>query len=151
MFNLPLDNYAVNEKYTPFGFGAPPTISIVSPENRTYPVNNVSLTFTVSESTSWVGYSLDGQKNVTIVGNTTLTGLSDSSHSLTVYAKDNAGNTGTSETIYFIIRTHLPGIPPEPFPTWIAIAIVIIAIGVALLVYFVKYKKTTGETNEHRW
>ena len=139
MFNLPLDNYAVNEQYTPFGFGTvPPTISIVSPENKTYTANNVSLTFTVSEPTSWIGYSLDGQANVTITGNTTLTGLSDGSHNLIVYAKDTAGNTGASETIRFNIKT---------FPTtWIVAAIVIIVIVVAaLLVYFAKVKKTTGK------
>jgi len=63
---------AVNEQYTPFGYGTvppdttPPTISIVSPENKTYSVNNVSLAFVVDDPTSWVGYSLDGQANVTI-------------------------------------------------------------------------------------
>ena len=81
----------------------PPTISVVSPENKTYIIGNVSLTFTLSEPVSWIGYSLDGQANVTITGDTDLTGLSDGSHSLIVYAEDNAGNTGTSETIYFSI------------------------------------------------
>ena len=119
----------------------PPSISIVSPENKTYTVSNVSLTFIVSEPTSWIGYSLGAQVNVTIAGNTTLTGLSDGTHNLTVYAKDTAGNTGTSETIYFTIKTK----KAEPFPTtWIVAAIVIIAIvGVALLVYFAKIRKTT--------
>ena len=141
---------AVNEQYTPFGFWAgpppdttPPTISIVSPENKTYTVNNVSLTFTLSEPTSWIGYSLDGQANVTIAGNTTLSGLSDGAHSLIVYAKDTAGNTGASEIIYFSIKTQ----QSELFPTtWIAAAIAIIAaVGAALLVYFAKVKKTTGK------
>jgi parallel beta-helix repeat protein len=116
----------------------PPTISILSPENKTYPVSDVPLTFTVSESTSWMGYNLDGQANVTITGNTTLSGLSDGSHSLIVYAKDTAGNTGASETIYFTIETK----KEQVFPTWIIAAIVIIAIvGVTLLVYFTKVKK----------
>ena len=46
-----------------------------------------------------------------------------------------------------------PTIPTtEPFPTTIVAAIAITAIGgAALLVYFAKVKKTTGETNEHRW
>jgi hypothetical protein len=46
-------------------------------------------------------------------------------------------------------------IPPtqqsEPFPTWIVAAIVIVTIavvGVALLIYFVKVKKTTGKAEE---
>ena len=119
----------------------PPTISIVSPENKTYTVSNVSLTFNVSETTSWMAYSLDGQANVTITGNMTLAGLSDGMHSLVVYAKDTVGNTGASETIRFNIKT---------FPiTWIVAAIAIIAvIGAALLVYFAKVKKTTGEVEK---
>ena len=87
-----------------------PTILILSPKNKTYPVNNVYLTFTVSETTSWMGYSLDGQANVTITGNTTLTGLSDGSHSLTVYATDIAGNTGSSDIVYFTVDTTCPSI-----------------------------------------
>jgi hypothetical protein len=42
------------------------------------------------------------KKNVTIAGNTTLTGLSSSVHNLTVYAWDEAGNIGSSETITFV-------------------------------------------------
>jgi len=134
--------YIVYEKnidnYPLMPYGSPPAISIVSPENKTYTVNRVDLTFTVSESTSWIGYSLDGQANRTIAGNTTLTDLPNGEHNVTVYAQDNAGNMGASETIYFSIKT-------EPFPTtWIAVAIAIIAIGgVAFLVYFKKIKKPT--------
>ena len=124
-----------------FPDNTPPTISIISPENKAYAVSNVSLTFTVSEPTLWMGYSLDGQANVTVTGNTTLTGLSDGSHSLKVHAKDTAGNTGASETIYFSVAQEA-----EPFPTWLVVAIVIIAVvGAALLVYFAKVKKTTGK------
>ncbi len=139
--------YAVNEQYTPFGFWGsppettPPTISIVSPENKTYTVNNVSLTYTVSEAASWVGYSLDGQANVTIAGNTTLTGLSDGSHNLTVYANDTAGNTGASETIHFSIKTQ----QSEPFPiTWVA-ATAAAVVGLGCLLYFAKFRKKAGK------
>ena len=88
----------------------PPSISIVSPENKTYPVEDVPLTFTVSEPTSWMGYSLDGQANVTIAGNTTLSGLLDGSHLVVVYANDTAGNMGTSSTVYFTVDTTPPNI-----------------------------------------
>jgi len=131
-----------NEQYTPFGFGtAPPTISIASPENKTYTVNNVSLTFTVNEPTSWIGYSLNGQANVTIAGNTTLSGLSDGSHSLKVYANDTAGNMGGSETVYFTISHETQ--QSEPFPTsWVAAAAAAIGIGgVSLAVYYTRRKR----------
>jgi len=88
----------------------PPTISIISPENKTYAVTTVTLTFTVSETTSWMGYSLDGQANATVSGNTTLDGLSEGIHTITVYAADTAGNTGHSDTVYFTIDTVGPNI-----------------------------------------
>ncbi len=141
------------ERYTPFGYGTiPPTISIVSPENKTYTKNKVTLTFTVNKPTSWMGYSLDGQDNITINGNTTLTGLSNGSHSITVYATDVAGNTGTSGTIYFSITQRTEPQPSNPFPiTWIVAVIFIVTvavIGVALLVYFRKIRKTTGKAEK---
>jgi len=137
----------------PFPDTTPPTISIVSPENNTYIENHVHLKFTVSKSTSWIGYSLDGKANVTITGNTTLTGLSDGTHGLIVYAKDTAGNTGASETIYFTAIPPPPKIDPELFPQWYAwavaatmmIMIIVAAVGAALLVYFAKVKKATGK------
>jgi hypothetical protein len=118
------------------GEDTPPVISIRSPENKTYSVEDVPLTFTVSETTSWIGYSLDGQMNVTITENITLSGLSDGSHSLIVYANDTAGNVGHSDSVYFGTEAQQAG----PFPMWIVAAClcaVVIAIlaGVALLFY----------------
>jgi hypothetical protein len=120
-----------------------PSISILSPQNKTYDTTGIPLNFTVNEPVSWIAYSLDGQTNVTITGNTTITGLPYGHHSLVVYATDTDGNTGASETVYFSIETQ----PSEPFPiTWVAAAIAIIVIvGVALLVYFAKVKKTPGK------
>jgi parallel beta-helix repeat protein len=88
----------------------PPTVSILSPENKTYNFNDVPLTFTLNEPTSWIGYSLDGATNVTITENTTLTTLTDGTHYVVVYANDTAGNTGSSDVIYFTIDTTPPNI-----------------------------------------
>jgi SagB-type dehydrogenase family enzyme len=88
----------------------PPIISILSPENKTYTVNTVPLTFTVTEATSWIGYSLDGQMNVTTTGNTTIVSLPDGTHTITVYANDTAGNMGASSTVYFVVDTTPPNI-----------------------------------------
>jgi len=112
----------------------PPRISIVSPENKVYNASSVQLTFLIYETSS-MSYSLDGQDNVTIAGNTTLRGLPNGAHDLTVYATDSAGNTGASETISFNIEM------PEPFPVApVAAASVatIAVVSVALLVYFRK-------------
>jgi parallel beta-helix repeat protein len=127
-------------------YGSPPAISIVSPENKTYTVNSVSLSFTVSETTSWIKYSLDGQANVTTTGDETLPDLSDGVHSVTVYAQDTDGKTGTS-TIYFTIAegSETPTDTTQSMSLsiiWIVVAIVavVVVVGVVLL-YFLKIKK----------
>lgn len=80
----------------------PPIITILSPENKTYNRNELPLDLTINEPVSWISYCLDGKANITIPGNTTLKGLSNGSHKLTVYANDTVGNMGNS-TIYFSI------------------------------------------------
>jgi parallel beta-helix repeat protein len=124
----------------------PPVITIVSPVDKTYESSTVPLNFTINEPKSWIGYSLDGQANITITGNTTLSGLSDGSHSIIVYARDDAGNTGVSDIVYFTIDIS----ESEPFPLWIVAAVVIIAAaGVALLIYFIKTRKISqNHSNE---
>lgn len=116
----------------------PPTISILSPENKTYTASDVLLTFTVSESTSWIGYSLDTQGNVSIAGNRTLSDLSDGLHNLIVYANDTAENTGASEIVYFTIEIQ----QSEPFPTWVVgAAVATIAIATAAIAVFWRRRK----------
>ena len=117
-----------------------PSISIISPENKSYISSDVNLTFTLSEKTSWIGYSLDGQHNVTITGNTTLNGLSYDSHNLTIYARDRTGNRGASETITFLITEETE---PDPFATALVVAAstgTVAIVGLGVLVYFKKHK-----------
>jgi hypothetical protein len=120
----------------------PPGISLLSPQNQTYDTTELLLNFTLNETASWVGYSLDGQETVTITGNTTLSGLAYGSHTITVYATDSAGNTGSSETIHFSV--------PEPFPiTLTATAIAIVATGgIAFFVYFKRSNKATRKAEQ---
>ena len=112
----------------------PPSISIISPSIQRYNEGNVTLAFSTNEPTSKISYSLDGQDNVTISGNTTLTGLPDGDHNIIVYATDEAGNVGESGTVYFSVEV--------PFPTTlIAVSAIIVAVvGGGLLVYFKKRK-----------
>ncbi|MBN1357933.1 hypothetical protein JW988_04100 [Candidatus Bathyarchaeota archaeon] len=114
-----------------------PNISLLSPETKVYNISTLSLNFTVNEPVSQLTYSLDGQKNVTISGNTTLTNLSYGEHNVTVYATDEVGIIGVSETISFTITE-----PPEPFPTTLVVAsvITVVVVGIGLIVYFKKRK-----------
>jgi parallel beta-helix repeat protein len=102
---------ANNTDHYPFQhlIGWPPnSLAVLSPQNTTYATSSVPLNFTIIKPASWIGYSLDGQLNVTITGNTTLSGLSDGSHSLIVYANDTAGNMCYSDYVYFTIDATPP-------------------------------------------
>lgn len=112
-----------------------PSVTLLIPENTTYKEPKASLNFTLNEPFSELAYCLDGQDNVTINGNTTLTELPNGDHNVTVYATDEFGNTGASETMYFSVL--------EPFPATLVIAsvITVAVVGVGLLVYFKKRKR----------
>jgi hypothetical protein len=119
-----------------------PKIILSAPKNTTYDSSDVSVNFTVDELFSTCSYSLDGQDNVTIAGNMTLTDVLDGEHNLTLFAIDSAGNIGSSETLYFTVDV------PESFPVMTVIAIVAVValvLGTGLLVYFKKHKTKSGD------
>ena len=86
----------------------PPIMTLTSPTNITYANSDILLNFTVNESTSWIGYSLDGNTNITIMGDILLTSLSEGSHSVILFANDTEGNMGSSSIIWFTIDTIAP-------------------------------------------
>jgi N-acetylneuraminic acid mutarotase len=111
-----------------------PLIQVFSPENKTYSESDVQSVFTVNEAVEWMGYSLDGQDNVTVTGNVTLAVLSEGSHHVTFYARDPYGNEGASKTVYFEVM---------PFPTvTVAAVAVTITIVVAAGYLLLKRRKT---------
>lgn len=120
----------------------PPSISVLAMENKIYDTSEVSLSFAVNEQVPQIAYSLDGQANLTIAGNTTLTDLSGGAHSVTVYAADVAGNIGASEIITFTIAKPEP--QPEPFQTAPLAATsgaLVAVISIGLIAYFKKRKR----------
>jgi N-acetylneuraminic acid mutarotase len=130
--------YATNEVYTPVGYGtAPPTIDVVSPVSQTYNESSVPLFFTVNKPVNWTGYSLDGGATVTIGGNTTLEGLANGLHSVTVYAKDVFDNVGASEAVSFTVEI--------PFLAILVVAPVasVAVVGAVVALYFRKRKNGT--------
>jgi hypothetical protein len=113
-----------------------PKIIITSIENESiYHTPNINLDYAISESITNASYCLDGKENVTIAENTTLSGLSNGKHNVTVYGWDFAGNSGASETIYFNIAESFPALPVT-----VASVIVVAVVCAALLSYHKKYK-----------
>jgi hypothetical protein len=110
---------------------------IMLPQNQSYDSTDIQLTFTVNENAT-LAYSLDGQENVTIIGNVTLPALPNGSHRLTVYATDEVGNSD-SETVYFNIA---------PFPT-ITVAAIVATITIALAAgYLFLKRRKSGDKQE---
>jgi predicted phage tail protein len=114
-------------------------------DNKTFAEPEVPLSFTVNEAVSKIAYALDGKENVTVAGNTTLTGLAYGAHNLTVCAVDAAGNTGASETVTFTLS--------EPFPvTAVAVASTAVAavICVSLVIYLTKMRRKQKPETPHQ-
>ena len=113
----------------------PLSVSVLPIKNETYAkseVSGVPLNFILNEEPSKISYVLDGHDNVTIAGNTTLTGLLVGVHNVTVFVWDAAGNVVSSETANFIIVS-------EPFLTLIvasvSVTLVAVVVAAGLLVY----------------
>lgn len=115
----------------------PPNVSLLL-HNQTYDMSSISLNFTLDQPASKITYVLDGQGNVTISGNTTLSDLSYGTHNLTVYAFDTAGNVGASETVFFTITE------PVYMLTFISALVLVVCVSVAvacLVVFFHRVKR----------
>jgi hypothetical protein len=124
-------NVSFVTKISPEPDTQPPVVTVLNPTSKTYETKDIPLTFTVNELTSWMRYSVDGEAEVTITGNITLSGLTVGAHNLTVSAADLTGLIGVSKTIQFTIVT--------PFPTTLVIAS--IAVAAAVSVGFLLYLK----------
>jgi hypothetical protein len=102
--------------YFTIGDTTPPIISNFSVENKTYTQLCLPLNFRINEAVSWMGYSIDNEVNMTLTGNSTLTGKAGL-HSLVLYANDTAGNMGKSGTALFTINIPTPSPSPTQQPT----------------------------------
>jgi hypothetical protein len=139
--NIPNLSYIAYWSYETSGWSKTQTVAIPAlvtlllPQNGNFSTSDIPLDFAVGNQASQIKYSLDGGDNVIITGNTTLTGLPNGCHNVTVYETDEFGNTGASETVYFTVEV--------PFPTILVVASIIgvIVAGVGLLVYFTKRKR----------
>jgi hypothetical protein len=63
------------------------------------------LSFENSTNLDWQGYSLDGQANKTIIGNSTIPLPSDGSHSIQVFGNNSIGEIFESDMRYFTVKS----------------------------------------------
>jgi multisubunit Na+/H+ antiporter MnhC subunit len=140
----------------------PPSIQVQSLENTALDEGDFQFALRVDGRTpSWVGYSLDGEENVTVYQVSvqrsltsndevwkdilTLTGLYSGVHGLVVYAKDQTGNTGASATKEFTVEvTSAKETQAAPLSTALTSAAIIASVAVisfGLAAYFVKRRR----------
>jgi hypothetical protein len=113
----------------------PPNISILGMRETTYASSvEIPLIFTVNEAISQIAYSLDGHRNVTLAGNTTLTEVTYGAHRIKLFATDDAGNTGVSDDIQFNVAN--PKFAPAALVVTSSSLLHIVGFG--LLLYFKK-------------
>lgn len=93
-----------------------PFITQTSIANQTYADMELPLNFTVKNQAVWMGYSLDNQANVTVNGNSTLTGLTEGPHSIVLYANNTAGTACKSNLVFFAVTMPTPT-PTSPSPS----------------------------------
>jgi hypothetical protein len=114
----------------------PPSISIISPENQTYQTPDIPLVFSSDKNIILTQYSLDGQQNITIKGsNTTITGLSNGAHSITIYANDTYGNIGNQTTNFTVNKPQNEIFGNTATIAAIAVPVAVICIVASLLIY----------------
>ncbi|MDK2849806.1 MAG: hypothetical protein PWR32_473, partial [Candidatus Woesearchaeota archaeon] len=84
-----------------------PIVNIDIPQNRSYNVTTLSLNYTVSDSHLSECWYNAGSGNVSLPScqNITLTGLTEGTHTITVYANDSSGNIGFDSVSYTIDLT----------------------------------------------
>ncbi|RLJ08003.1 MAG: hypothetical protein DRP12_01365 [Candidatus Aenigmatarchaeota archaeon] len=92
----------------------PPTITIISPENKSYNISSIWANISANEPCSSVNYSLDGQPNVTMDSSDSfywsklMENLPDGRHNITFWAKDVAGNLNHTGYVYFTVDLSGP-------------------------------------------
>jgi hypothetical protein len=127
-----------------------PEVIILSPQNKTYTTTEVPLIWACTEQKIVADYTLDLLShtplyayftlsgNESLTGNTTLTGLSNGTHTLTVYVITERGSA--SQTVHFTVSLETQP-QPEPFPTALLMAasgVTLAVVCIGLLVHFRK-------------
>ncbi len=85
----------------------PPTISPLSIENSTYYSSELPLSFNVDDKNPQLQYCIDNQSNITLTSNTSLNGLTEGTHRITIYAMD-ISTMNCSQRITFSIIQQSP-------------------------------------------
>ncbi len=131
-----------NYEYISLGYGTIPPLVSALPSIKGAS-GNVTFNVTVNRPINQITYSLDGKDNVTVSGNFTLGSLPEGNHNVTVYATDNFGNVGKSETVSFTVQG-----PPLGTLAIVAGTVGAVAVVVLLAIWKRKPKKSQAKNRQ---
>ncbi|MFX1390117.1 MAG: hypothetical protein ACFE9Z_08655 [Promethearchaeota archaeon] len=110
------------------------------------------LNFDITFVPDWLGYSLDGQINKTISGNTTIPLPGNGTHSIQVFGNDTLGKNYNSDKIFFSVSTGSPGsLGWDLFITFVYISLFAIILTILVLIVLILYlkKKKKQKSKKH--
>jgi hypothetical protein len=134
--------FTVDTNYKPWN---PPELVLLSPQNQSYTSVELQLTFATNETILSANYLLDNrggnasQYLMGLMGNTTLTGLSNGIHKLTVTVWTERGLA--SQSTFFTVAQETENQQPFPRLMIITVALTGAVVVVGILVYFKKRKR----------
>jgi hypothetical protein len=124
-----------------FTVAVPPEIDIIAPLNHTYNESSVQLTFIADKPLGWAGYSLDGQQNVSVTGNCTLSNITNGFHSILVYANGTYDGMGVSQNVTFTVALSPTQLEVNFSLVNVALFAVGLIVAAGIIVYFKVLRK----------
>jgi hypothetical protein len=143
---LAMHTAVVTSGVTTFSVYVPETtVSVTSPiQNATYTTKNVPLNFSTQKPASSYWISLDGEKQVLIYGNTTLSDLTYGVHTVEVFAVENQ-KADTSQKITFTITPQKTSTLPQ-LTLILSIASIVIVAVIAVTAYLLRRSKPVKQS-----
>ena len=120
-------------------------IALLMEKNQTYNTTEIPLDYHINGATSQIAYSLDFHANVTVTGNTTLTGLTEGTHTIIVYANDTLENVTNIDINTFTIakpsfsQSTSPA-PPIPDALLLVLFLSVALVAISILLFLRKRK-----------
>jgi hypothetical protein len=117
--------------------------SVLSPivlfMHQSYNTTEIPLDFSINDTASPIIYSLDSQANVTISGNTTITGLTEGTHSINIVTPDAEWHWVNFDTATFNVT--LPSPNPKPSltsPTLLLLTVLLSIVAAISIMIFLR-------------
>ena len=124
-----------------------PSISIISPQNKTYNTNNIPLTCIVTGEFDSINYGFDFQRVASpLKGNMTFANISEGTHFVKIFGLSTKHYiAGPSKTIFFSINSSEteknPTLNNQPTISLAIVTVIVVGVGVMVIASLLLYKR----------